>query len=240
MAVRTPPSWLQAGSHTAENDRLFAAALVGKQGVDDASAWLPQVSAVKTGDLAVNQAGTPAMSVVVSAGGGHVLGTSTANQGMYYTYNDAAVTLTIATAPTVNTRIDLIVLRINDAAYAGATNSATLEVITGTAAVSPVVPTTPVSSLPLARVLVGTNVTSIVNANITDLRVRAAHQNFVATSAAVGDDSASINVLASQTGYALAIRDSSGNLLNGFTAAGALVVGGGGGSIPDVFMLMGG
>jgi len=33
MAIRTPPSWLQGGSHPAENDRLYTKALVGTEGV---------------------------------------------------------------------------------------------------------------------------------------------------------------------------------------------------------------
>ena len=238
MTLRTPPSWLQAGSHPAENDRLGTQALVGRQGVDNAPAWTPQATAVKTGDMACNQAGTPAMTVVVSAGGAYALGTTSSTQGMYYSYNDAAVTLTINTAPVTNSRIDLVVFRINDAAYAGATNSCTLEVIAGTVAASPTVPATPASSLPLAQVLVGTGVTSIVNANITDLRTRASHNDLTATADAVGSDSLSINVLSGQTGYALAIRDSTGTLLNGITAAGALVTGGGGGGT-DPFLLMG-
>ena len=163
MAMRTPPLYLQAGSHSAENDRLGLYGLVGTQGVG-----------AGTGEMAVAQSGTPGMSVVVAAGWAWVLGTTTATQGMYSTYNDAAVTLAIATAPSVNTRIDRVCLTIRDAAYSGASNDVILQVITGTAAASPVAPALPASSLSLATVLVGTNVTSILNANITDGRTRAA------------------------------------------------------------------
>jgi hypothetical protein len=237
MAPRTPPLYLQAGSHTAENDRLGIQALVQQQGVVLAPGYLPQITATKTGDLAVNQAGTPSMSLVVSAGSAYINGTTTSTQGAYFFYNDAAYTVgPLATAPTSNTRIDLIIARINDAQYAGSTNSATIEVVTGTAAASPVAPSAPASSLILAQVLVGTNVTSILNASITDKRTRAARQDAYFVSDATTSDTATIGVLASQTGYALAIRDSSGNLLNGFTASGALV---GGGGYTDIFMLMG-
>ena len=84
------------------------------------------------------------------------------------------MTLTIATAPTSNTRIDLVCVTVRDAAYAGSSNDCILQVVTGTAAASPTVPTLPASSLSLATILVGTNVTSIVNANITDTRTYAA------------------------------------------------------------------
>ena len=236
MAVRTPPLYLQAGSHSAENDRLGIQALVQQQGVVLAPGYLPQSSASKTGDLAVNQSGTPGMSVSVSAGGAYINGTTTTTQGTYFLYNDAATTVTLTTAPGSNTRIDLIVARINDATYSGASNSATLEVVTGTAAASPVAPTAPASSLILAQIAVGTNVTQILNANITDKRTRAARQDAYFVADSTTSDTATIGVLASQTGYALAIRDSSGNLLNGFTAGGGLVSTGG---YTDIFMLMG-
>ena len=162
MAVRTPPLYLQAGSHSAENDRLGLYGLVGTQGVGPLT------------QLKVSQSGTPGMSVSVAAGWAWILGTTTSTQGMYSTYNDAAVTLTIATAPVTNTRIDLVCMTIRDSAYAGSSNDVILQVITGTAAASPTVPTLPASSLSLATILVGTGVSSILNANITDTRAYAA------------------------------------------------------------------
>ena len=162
MTLRTPPLYLQAGSHSAENDRLGLYGLVGTQGVGPLT------------QMKVSQSGTPAMTVSVAAGWAWILGTTTATQGMYSLYNDAAVTLTIATAPTSNTRIDLVCVTVRDAAYAGSSNDCILQVVTGTAAASPTVPTLPASSLSLATILVGTNVTSIVNANITDTRTYAA------------------------------------------------------------------
>jgi hypothetical protein len=162
MALRTPPLYLQAGSHSAENDRLGLYGLVGTQGVG------------ATTQLVVSQSATPAMSVSVAAGWAWILGTTSSTQGMYSLYNDAAVTLTIATAPSSNTRIDLVCLTVRDAAYAGASNDCILQVVTGTAAASPVAPTLPASSLSLATVLVGTSVSTITNANITDTRAFAA------------------------------------------------------------------
>ena len=163
MTLRTPPLYLQAGSHSAENDRLGLRGLVGTQGVG-----------AGTNELAVSQSATPGMSVSVAAGWAWILGTTTASQGIYSLYNDAAVTLTISTAPSSNTRIDLVCLTVRDAAYAGSSNDCILQVVTGTAAASPVAPSLPASSLSLATILVGTSVTSIVNANITDTRTRAA------------------------------------------------------------------
>ena len=159
MALRTPPSWLQNGSHPAENDRLTTQALYATTGIVGATS------------LAVTQNGTPNMSVNIAAGWAAILGTTQTNMGVYVAYNDASTNAAIATAPSVNTRIDLICLTVSDAYYTGSTNTVAVNVVTGTAAASPTVPATPANSIALAQIAVGTNVTSILTANITDLRV---------------------------------------------------------------------
>jgi hypothetical protein len=238
MTLRNPPLWLQGGSHTAENDRLGTQLITGISGVADAVAALPQTAGTTcTGDFAVTATGS-GLGVSIAAGGAFVLGTSTSTQGMYTVYNDGAVTLTLGTAPASNTRIDLIVLRINDAAYAGSTNSVTLEVVAGTAAGSPVAPTVPVSSIALCQILVGTNATTLSNSVITDRRSRAGHSSFFMQSALASNDAATIQAITSQTGNLLAIRNASGTLVNGFDSGGNLIAGAGGG-YSDIFMLMG-
>jgi len=160
MALRTPPSWLQNGSHPAENDRLTTQALYATTGI------------IGLTSLAVTQNGTPNMSVNIAVGWAAIVGTSTTTQGVYVSYNDAVVNAAIATAPATNSRIDLVCLTVNDAYYSGSTNNIVVNVVTGTAAASPVAPATPANSIALAQVLVGTSVTSILNANITDVRVQ--------------------------------------------------------------------
>jgi len=162
MTLRTPPLYLQNGVHTAENDRLGIQGMVGTQGVG-----------AGTGELAVTQSGTPGMSVQVAAGWAWILGTTTATQGMYYTYNDAAVTLTVTTANATNPRIDKVCLTVRDAAYAGSSNDCILQVVAGTPAASPSAPATPATSIVLATIAVAAGATSITNANITDARTRA-------------------------------------------------------------------
>lgn len=162
MAEKNPPLYLQQRTdHTAEGDRALITSLVENEGV------------AASGALAVAQSSTPAMSVQVAAGRGYVQGDDNGSQGMYHVWNDAAKTLTIAAADATNPRRDIVVARVYDAYYAGATNAFALEVITGTAAASPSDPTIPNNCLPLARVAVAASATSITNANITDLRVRA-------------------------------------------------------------------
>ncbi len=162
MAIRTPPLYLQGGTHTAENDRLGITGMVTSEGCGPG-----------TTELQVTQSGTPAMTVSVAVGHGWVNGTTSTTQGTYKTYNDAAVTLTITTANATLPRIDKVCLTIRDAAYAGASNDCILQVIAGTAAASPTAPATPASSLVLATVAVAAAATTIVNANITDTRSRA-------------------------------------------------------------------
>lgn len=156
MALRTPPSWLQNGSHPAENDRLSTQGIFRTSGV------------LSAGDLTVTQSTVPAMSVSIASGWGVVIGTTQALMGAYQFTNDAATTATIATADATNPRIDLICITVRDAYYTGANNDVIVNVITGTPAGSPSVPATPANSLALAQVSVAANASSILNANITN------------------------------------------------------------------------
>jgi hypothetical protein len=111
------------------------------------------------------------MSVLVASGWAAIVGTTQANMGTYVAYNDAQVTLTIATADPTNPRIDRVVMTVNDAYYTGSTNNVVLQVIAGTPASSPVAPVTPANSISLATIAVGAAVLSINSGNITDTRV---------------------------------------------------------------------
>lgn len=161
MAERNPPIFLQAGSHPAEDTRRALHSLVGgKKGI------------VGVADLLVTEkAGTPNMSVDVAAGACWILGTENTSQGAYYCEARTLTNLAIAAADATNPRIDLVVAKVQDAAYSGATNAWSLAVVTGTPAVSPVAPAAPASSLVLARVSVPAADTVINNAQITDYRL---------------------------------------------------------------------
>lgn len=157
------PLWAEndgvAYANAREYRRLLRALTWGSDGIVD------------PGDYAVAQNGTPNMSVNVSRGGVVVLGTESApNQGGYFVHNDATVNVGIAASDPTNPRYDLIVVRVRDKEYSGATYSATIEVKQGTAAASPVEPTPDANSYVLARVSVAAAATSITNANITDRR----------------------------------------------------------------------
>ena len=159
MTVRTPPSWLQNGSHPAENDRLTTQALWATTGI------------IKSNSLLVHENTPPGLSVVVDSGWAAIVGTTQANMGTYVTYNDASVVLSLNTANPTNPRIDLICATVNDAYYTGSLNNVVLQVVAGTPAGSPVAPALPANSITLATVAVGAGATAITNANITDTRV---------------------------------------------------------------------
>jgi hypothetical protein len=159
MTLRTPPSWLQNGSHPAENDRLSTQALYATTGTVGASS------------LAVTQNSPAGMSVIVASGWCAIVGTTQANMGTYVVYNDANNVLTVTTANPTNPRIDRVVVTVQDAYYSGAFNDVIFQVIAGTPAGSPVAPATPANSISLATIAVGAGVASILNANITDTRV---------------------------------------------------------------------
>ncbi len=169
MALRTPPSWLQNGSHPAENDRLSMQAIFATTGI------------INSSSLAVSANSPAGMSVVVASGWAAIVGTTQANMGVYTVYNDASTTLTITTADPTNPRIDRVVATVQDAYYSGAFNDVIFQVIAGTPAGSPVAPATPANSISLATVAVGAAVTQINSGNITDTRVS------VTTNLPVGD-----------------------------------------------------
>ena len=159
MAVRTPPSWLQNGSHPAENDRLTTQALWATTGI------------IKDTSLAVTQNSPAGMSILVASGWAAIVGTTQANMGTYVGYNDATTVLTVTTADPTNPRIDRVCMTVQDAYYTGSLNDVILQVVAGTPAGSPVAPALPANSISLATVAVGAGATSITNANITDTRV---------------------------------------------------------------------
>jgi hypothetical protein len=214
MPLRTPPSWLQNGSHPAENDRLTTQALWAQTGVR------------RTGDLAVSQSGTPAMSVSIAAGWAAIVGTTQSNMGVYTVYNDAAATATVTAANPSLPRIDRVVATVNDSAYTGSINNVVFAVVAGTAAASPTAPATPANSISLATIAVAAGVTTILNANITDTRIRTEIDELVIGNIGSSFVPLRIQLSAAQTGNALQIVNSAGTVLNGFDSSGNLLTGG--------------
>jgi hypothetical protein len=90
-------------------------------------------------------------------------------QGYFYKNDSTIVTLPIATAPTSNSRIDRIILRVD-----WTLNTIVLAILQGASSASPTPPAltqnTAIWEISLAQVLVGTNVSTIAAGNITDER----------------------------------------------------------------------
>lgn len=199
MALRTPPSWLQNGTHPAENDRLTVTnSLYGAGGMAD------------YGAMKVSQLATPGMSVQMAAGHAIIPGTETAQQGYYIAYNDATASVAIATADPSLPRKDRIVIKVQDSYYSGATNIVTFAAVAGTPNASPVAPAAPANSLSLAIVDVAAGATSIVDANITDTRTQCKFKESVFKSFATAANTLTLEQLTSQTGKALRVDNSSG------------------------------
>lgn len=164
MAISAVPYALQNASHPANLFRQAVASLLPPGG-----------GVVNATDFAVAQTGTPSMAVQVGVGRIWIPGTEVSNvsggtfssQAMYYAENDAATTLTIATANASNPRIDVVYVSVQDAAYSGSLNQANLGVITGVPAPSPSVPAIPNNAISLAQVAVAANASSITTTNIT-------------------------------------------------------------------------
>jgi hypothetical protein len=159
MTLRTPPSWLQNGSHPAENDRLTTQALWATTGI------------IKSTSLAVTQNSPVGMSVLIAQGWAAIVGTTQSNMGTYVAYNDAETVVAITTANPTNPRIDLLCATVQDAYYTGAQNNVVFQVVAGTPASSPVVPSLPANSIALAEIAVAAGALSITSGNITDRRV---------------------------------------------------------------------
>ncbi|MCW3038472.1 MAG: hypothetical protein JWM31_377, partial [Solirubrobacterales bacterium] len=166
------PLYQQALTFPARQDRAFIAAAFDTEGVLRPSAG---------GLLVAQRAAGTNMSVDVAAGSCIVAGDDEANQGSYFCRSTAVENVVIGAAPGSNSRIDLIVARVRDATVTGVSSDWILEVIPGAVAASPVVPSTPNTAIPLAKVTVATGTTAITNAMITDLRTAAGNTSYLGT-----------------------------------------------------------
>lgn len=174
MAVEATPWPIQADSYSSEVVRRAVSALLGPAvgGLNGAAGGV-----VGTGDLQVS--GTSGQNqVTVAAGQAFVPGTMGASQGLYYAYNNAAITNIAITPNGSNPLIAIVTLSVNDTAgYGGSgqpgvtSNSAGILVTQGTPSSSPAQPATPNNSLLLASILVPASAANSSVYTITDERV---------------------------------------------------------------------
>lgn len=159
MTVTVKPVGIQAGGETAVQFRRVFQSLYRRPGI------------LASGDFDVTAKSTPDMSVDVAAGQVVVAGSEQTGQGYYVVYNDATVNLAVSAADSTNGRIDLVVAKVEDSEYSGSVDSASVAVVTGTAAATPAAPAAPDNSIILAELSIDANATSVTSADITDERV---------------------------------------------------------------------
>ncbi len=152
------PLFMQNLTYTASEDRGIVEVLAG-------------VGVLADGDLKVSQRAAGVNMSVDVAAGTVVIENAVASRGRYLCKSTAVTNLAIAASPGVGaSRIDIVVATVTDTEYGDPSDAWVLQVITGTAGPSPTAPATPAGSLLLANIAVGTSVSSISNANITDVR----------------------------------------------------------------------
>jgi hypothetical protein len=166
--VLEDPLWQDGNDYPARLDRQFIEDVFDVEGVIKPS----------TGALLVAPRAAGAnMSVDVAAGRAVIKGDDEANQGSYRVISTATENLPIGARPGSDSRIDLVVARVRDAAVTGGVSSDwILEVIPGTVAAAPVVPAVPATAIPLAEITVTSATLSITATEITKDR-RSAAQN---------------------------------------------------------------
>ena len=157
------------GSAAGPVRRFYEAAFDGRQGIAAA------------GDLLVSEkSGTPNMSVDVAVGSCLITGTESATQGAYWLENLAVLNVVISASDATNPRKDLIVAKVQDSDFSGATDAGSIVVVTGTPAGSPAEPTVPDNAVVLAMVDVAALASSVVDANVTDRRTSTTGQDRLA------------------------------------------------------------
>lgn len=152
--------WMQNVDYPARLDRALIA-LSHDEGVLDLTALL------------VSERGAGAnFTVDIAVGKAIVEGDDEPNQGNYYAASTSVENVVVSAAPGSNSRIDRVVLQVNDANAGGAgTNDVTIEVIAGVVSASPVAPALPDSAISLALIGPITNGTAaITDSLITDAR----------------------------------------------------------------------
>lgn len=167
MSVETPPTFEQDETYAAEQLRRATMWTVRGSSVGTVSGGV-----VGTSDC-TTAAPVSGMSINLADGELIVPGTVGATQSGYYCFVTSTTNKAIAGSDATNPRIDLVCGTVDDKAYSGSVDDFKIQVVTGTPGGSPVVPSTPASSLSLSNVHVPASATNIITGDITDTRVSA-------------------------------------------------------------------
>lgn len=170
MAEINPPFAMQnvGATHTAENDRTAIGAILAGAQIAGQLAGRGGVAPSLGGAMAVTP--SSGLTVSIASGVAFIPGNNSIKQGVYIGTNDAAKTITLDTAHATLPRIDRIVCHVYDSVYAGTTDLWAIEKLTGTAASSPVAPTSPPNCITLANITVAAGATTLSGSDISDAR----------------------------------------------------------------------
>lgn len=153
-------------------DGMEWTSLLSRQLGGGAAVWDSNASAAAVnplggviGGMKITQTASPSMAVLVGAGYVAVPHL-TQGHGVYLFGLLAQGTLTVSANSSGQTRIDLIIARVNDLGTSGSTCD--VEIVAGTPGSGQ--PATPGTSVLLATITVASGASSITNANITDKR----------------------------------------------------------------------
>lgn len=152
------PLWMQENSYAARLDRQLISAIFSE--------------GVLSGFVVSERGAGANMSVDVAAGVALVDGDDQSNQGTYLVQSTATENVAVSAAPGSNSRYDIVVLQVNDSNAGGSPgDNFEIQVITGTASSSPVVPSVPGSAILLATIgPIASSTTAITDDLITDAR----------------------------------------------------------------------
>jgi hypothetical protein len=173
MAVLNPPVWLEAGTYTANHDRLVTSLLVDRN--HDVNGALQSLDGGVVGpkdQLQVTANGT--MTVTVNAGIAAVPRVSLTPPGVYLCYNNGSFSMAVPTQAT-NQRNDILVARVNDSEEGNPGDNWELYLVPGPPGPSPIDPVVPPNYVKLARINVKSaalngGVDKIATTQVTDIR----------------------------------------------------------------------
>lgn len=163
MALFPAPILTNGATHSAQQFRMLVRDLAnGAEGITQGD------------DLKVTQRSTPGGGVTVGDGSAVVRGRANTFQGSYAACNIGSVNVDIAATGAGGGRSDMVILRIEDPEYEGSLNPATdqiayFQVISNVSASATTIPDGR-TGIPLARVDIPVNTSTITTAMITDLR----------------------------------------------------------------------
>ena len=161
------PCWLD--NAPLDGQTPFRTYDVGTRVYNSGTASAVQVpSGVFPGVGAMQVTPSSGMNVNVSAGYCCCANSTSSLEGGYVFGLLSSISFTVASADTVNPRVDAVCAYVAD--NGDDTSSSYVEIITGTPSGAPAAPALPANALLLATIAVAANVTSILAGNITDQR----------------------------------------------------------------------